>query len=67
MVEGALHTSEYSVAYSGGFNDPLLPSDDDVSPSFCDWGYVSGQERRQKKRTQRSPALDRQTESQSPL
>ncbi len=42
MIEEASHTSEYSEAYSGGFNDPLLPSDDDVSPSFCDLGYASG-------------------------
>ena len=39
----ASHTSEYSEAYSNGFEVLLLPSDDDVSPScWYDRVTVSG-------------------------
>jgi hypothetical protein len=37
IMQGASHASEYSEAYSGGFDDLLLSSDDDdASPSCCD-------------------------------
>ena len=32
---GASHVSECSKGYSGSFDDLLLASDDDVSPSSC--------------------------------
>jgi len=48
----AFHTSEYSEEYSSGpsgFDDPLLPSDDDVSPSCCDGVTYQGIGLRQRK------------------
>jgi hypothetical protein len=39
---GVSHQSEYSEAYSGSFDVPLLAPDDDISPSRCGGVYVSG-------------------------
>jgi hypothetical protein len=66
IIQRASHTSEYSEAYSGGFDDLLLLSDVDVSPSCCDrvMYQVNNSAR---KETQRSPALDRQGKPQSPF
>jgi hypothetical protein len=61
----ASHTSEYSEVYSGGFDDPLFPSEDDVSPC-CD-RFKHQVKNSVRKRKQRSPALYRQGESQSPF